>query len=328
MQNRNYSTNSIVEAGLITSIVVILMLMNVYIPIFSLFGEFILPIPITVLFLRHDFKITIISVIVSGIIIAAVYNPISAVSSSVLFGIIGITLGYLIKKNKSTGTILIFLSLAFAAVTIIDFGIYVTLIDKGGVTGFINYTLSQFKDSVSMAKQMYSKMGVSNEQLQLIDQIANMFNKDYIISVIPAVITIISITFSYLNYAVTERVLRRLNYNVKSLKSFVEFHVDAKAGSLIGIALVIGLLLKNNNILYGNSIAVSSQYILQIALLLDGFALAAYYLRSRFKMSKLFTVIIILFTGFSQLSILYVTAGFIDIFFDFRKLNPCKREKN
>lgn len=327
MQNRSYNTKAIVEAGLITSLVVILMLMNVYVPIFSLLGEFILPIPITVLFLRQNYKVTIVSVVTSAIIIAMVYNPISAVSSSILFGVTGITLGYLIKNDKDISTIILFLSIAFAVAIIVDFGIYVSLIDKRGLAGFINDIVAQFKDSMNMAKQMYLKMGVSSEQLSSIDQMASIFNTNYIMSIIPAIIVMVSITFSYLNYIITEMVLKKLRYNVKSIKPFSEFYINAKVGSLIGIFLVIGLLLKRNNISLGNSIATSSQYILQIVLLLDGFALAAYYLKNKFKMSKIFIFIIILFTGFSQLAIAYVFAGLTDIFFDFRKLNPYKREK-
>ncbi|WP_123054915.1 YybS family protein [Clostridium sp. JN-1] len=327
MQNRNYNTKAIVEAGLITSLVVILMLMSVYIPIFSLIGIFILPIPITVLFIRQNYKVTIVSVVISAIIIGMVFNPISAVSSSILFGLTGITLGYLIKNDKSISTIILFLAAAFAAAMIVDFGIYISLIDKRGLVGFVNDIAAQFKDSMNMVKQMYSKMGVSSEQLASLDQVSSMFNTKYIMSIIPALIVMISVTFSYLNYTITKKILKKLRYNVKSIAPFSELYVSAKTGSLIGIVLVIGLFLKRNNIALGDSIAISSQYILQLVLLLDGFALAAYYLKNKFKMSKTFTFIIILLTGFSQIAVVYMLAGLSDIFFDFRKINLHKREE-
>lgn len=327
MQNRNYNTKAIVEAGLITSLVVILMLISVYVPIFSLIGILILPIPITVLFIRQDYKVTIVSVVISAIIISMVFNPISAVSSSILFGLTGITLGYLIKSDKSISTIILFLAAAFAVAMIVDFGIYISLIDKRGLVGFVNNIAAQFKDSMNMVKQMYLKMGVSSEQLASMDQIASMFNAKYIMNVIPVLIIISSVTFSYLNYIITKAILKKLRYDVKSIKPFSEFYVSAKTGSLIGIVLVIGLFLKRNNIALGDSIAISSQYILQLVLLLDGFALAAYYLKNKFKMSKTFTFIIILLTGFSQIAVVYMLAGLSDIFFDFRKINLHKREE-
>jgi uncharacterized protein YybS (DUF2232 family) len=180
---------------------------------------------------------------------------------------------------------------------------------------------------MNMVKQMYSKMGVSSEQLASLDQVSSMFNTKYIMSIIPALIVMISVTFSYLNYTITKKILKKLRYNVKSIAPFSELYVSAKTGSLIGIVLVIGLFLKRNNIALGDSIAISSQYILQLVLLLDGFALAAYYLKNKFKMSKTFTFIIILLTGFSQIAVVYMLAGLSDIFFDFRKINLHKREE-
>ena len=59
MQNRIYNTKAVIEAGLISALIVVIMLINVYVPIFSIFGMFILPVPVTVLYIRHNYKVTL-----------------------------------------------------------------------------------------------------------------------------------------------------------------------------------------------------------------------------------------------------------------------------
>lgn len=56
MENKN-STRSIVEAGLMSAMVLVLMLLNAYVPVLGYMGLFILPLPITMLVVRHNLKV-------------------------------------------------------------------------------------------------------------------------------------------------------------------------------------------------------------------------------------------------------------------------------
>ncbi len=89
MYNRQNKTNSLVEAGLIVSLMIILIMLNLYFPIFSIFITFLLPIPIAVLYLRQDYKITLWAILVTGVITAMINNPITAVIITISFGTIG-----------------------------------------------------------------------------------------------------------------------------------------------------------------------------------------------------------------------------------------------
>jgi uncharacterized protein YybS (DUF2232 family) len=90
MQKRMYNTKALIEGSLTTALIVVIMLINIYVPIFFIFVNFILPIPITVLYIRQDYKIALISVIASDILISMFYNPIAALSLIVLIGLTGI----------------------------------------------------------------------------------------------------------------------------------------------------------------------------------------------------------------------------------------------
>lgn len=326
MQSRIYNTKAVIEAGLISALIVIIMLLNVYVPIFSTFGTFILPVPVTVLYIRHNYKVTLGAVIVSAILIAMLYNPLSALTASILFGATGITLGYCIKNDKEVGTTILFLAITSAVAVSINFIIYANLIDKTGIIGFIDRNLKIMHESIEMSKDLYGKMGITTEQFAPIEKSFEVFTPNFILRLMPAMLVMMSFTSAYLNYIVTKAILKKLRYSMKEVKPFNQLYINTRIGTLVVVCLIVGLLLNKNKISLGEYITNSSQVILQLIVLLDGLALAAYYLKNKFNMSKIVIALILIFTANSQLAMVYLYAGFADMVFDFRKLDPYRRK--
>jgi uncharacterized protein YybS (DUF2232 family) len=327
MENRSYNTRAIIEAGLITALIVVIMLINVYVPIFSLFGTFILPIPITLLYIRQNYKVTLGALIVSAILIAMLYDPLSSLTSSILFGITGITLGYCVKHDKKVSFTILVLAIALSIGTIIDMSIYVTLIDKRGIVAFINDNIKTIKDSINMTKDIYTKLGVSSQQFAPIEKMIQVINADFMLKLIPAAIIITSVISAYLNYIITKSILKRLRYDMKEMTPFNELYINNRIGSFVILIMIIGLLLSRNKIYLGEYFSTSSQFILQFMLIIDGLSLADYYMKNKFNISKGFRILVLVFTVFSQLSLVYIFAALADMIFDFRRLDTYRRPK-
>lgn len=324
MHKENFNTKSMVEAGLISSLIVVIMLMTVYVPLFSLLGTFILPIPVTVLYLRHNGKVTLGAVVVSAILIAMLYSPISALTSSILFGATGITLGYCIKNKKKVWITLVMLAVVSALCSVIDFSIYVTFISKDGFTGFVNQNLQIMKESIDTA----SKMGMSQAQLEQIKKSYEIFTPEFILELLPTMLLIAGSTSAYINYIVARSILKRFKYEIEPVPPFSTLYINNRVGTVILIIVIVGTLMDRGNMLGGKYVLVSSQLILQMVLLIQGIAVASYYLRNKLKMSKLFTLLIILLTASTAaLSMIYISVGLMDMIFDFRKLDPFRRKK-
>lgn len=325
MQNRIYNTKAIIEAGLISALIVVIMLLNVYVPIFSIFGMFVLPVPVTVLYIRHNYRITLSAVVVSAILIAMLYDPISALTSSILFGSTGMTLGYCVKHDKKFSRAILFLAAASAVSVIINFVIFSSFVNKEGIVGIINQNIKLLNDSLSMSKELYSKMGVPSEQFAQIEKSFAIFTPDFILRIMPAVLVIMAFCSAYFNYVVTRAILKKLRYNIREPKPFSEIYINTRIGTMVVLSLIIGILLNKNKIVIGEYITSSSQIILQLIFVLDGLALVGYYLKNKFNMSKMVIVLILVFTATSQISIIYIYLGFIDMIIDFRKLDPYRR---
>jgi len=325
MQNRIYNTKAVIEAGLISALIVVIMLINVYVPIFSIFGMFILPVPVTVLYIRHNYKVTLGAVLVSAILIAMLYDPISALTSSVLFGTTGMTLGYCVKHDKKFSTTILFLAIASAVSVIINFIVFSSFVNKEGIAGLVNQNLKMLNESLNMSKDLYSKMGVPSEQFAQLEKSFSIFTADFILKLIPGILVIMSFISAYFNYVITKSILKKLRYDIEEVKPFNEIYINTRIGTIAVLILIIGILLNKNKIAIGGYITNSSEIILQLIFVLDGLALVCYYLKNKFNMSKMFIVLILIFTATSQISIVYMYLGFIDMIIDFRKLDPYRR---
>ena len=325
MQGKTYNVKALVEASIITAFTVVIVLMNIYVPILSIVINFIIPIPIAILYIRQNYKVTLISVAASGIFIAMLYNPISALSSILLIGLTGMTLGYCIKNKKGFGNTIIFLAISFVVGITFYLFVYTIFINKEGIYGFINEMLKGLKQSMELSKDMYKRSGMSSSEAAAIEEVFRVFTPEYIMKFIPAMVIISVFILSYLNYMVTLFVLKRLRYEVNEIKPVSQWYMNIRLGTLIGLILVIGMLLDRRNMIIGGYLANSAGTILQFILLLDGITLITYYLIDKYKISKKIVALIIIFTAMSRLSLFYVIIGFIDMIFDFRKLDPYRK---
>jgi uncharacterized protein YybS (DUF2232 family) len=318
MQNRIYNTKAVIEAGLISALIVVIMLMNVYIPIFSL----VLPIPVTVLYIRHNYKVTFGAVVISAIIISMTYDPISAVTSAILFGTTGITLGYCIKHNIKFSKTILFLSIVSGIAIIIYCSLFFTFVYHDGIVGFLKHSIKLLNEEFKTSKNLYIKMGASKEQFKPIESVLSIFTPQFVLKLIPGVLITASFMLAYFNYVITKSILKRLRYNIQDIKPFSELYINTRIGTLVVLCLIVGMLLDRRNIPLGQYFIYSSMYILQIIFTLNGLAVAAYYLRKKLKVSKIFTIIILVFTVSSNI---YIFLGFADMIIDFRRLDPYRR---
>src|SRR5665647_3480156 len=102
MKNKGYSTKAIVEVSLISVIISVIMIVTGYLPIVSFIGTLVLPIPVAILYIRHNKKITITAIVLSIILTSLVYNPIMAIYSAITYSVIGLSLIHISEPTRRT----------------------------------------------------------------------------------------------------------------------------------------------------------------------------------------------------------------------------------
>ncbi len=329
MENKNYSTKAIVEASLISVIISVIMIITGYLPIVSFIGTLILPIPVAILYIRHNNKITITAIFLSIILTSLVYNPIMAIYSAITYSTIGIALGYCVKKNKKPSITLLFLAIASAVSNILTIVFSMLFIEKVSFINFISKNLEFMKQTIKISldqvKSIYSQAGITPEQLKLLDknfEIINKMDVALILALIPATIFILSFISAYLNYIVSRAILKKLNYKMEEVLPFSRIYVSNIVGAILIGIVCIGIILSAKKITGGDYILNSSQILAQFIFIINGLAATTYFLRVKRNLSKPVVVIILVLTTLSPLGTIYFSIGLMEMAFDFRKLDP------
>lgn len=320
---RKYNTNEIVEAGLITGIMVVLMLITGYVPVINIVSTLLLPLPITVLALRRGYNVAILSVVISTVIVSMVYDPITAVQGAVSFGLLGISLAYCINNDKSFGETVIILTFATFFASIINATIYAQLILKDGIRGIYNEadrTIKMFKDSFETMKTTVYKNNINENSMKQFDEALKLFTPDYLLKIFFGGLFGYSLVTSYINYLVAEKVLKKLKYNIKEPILFRNISFSSKVGIVIVTIMLSGSILIKGNIPLGEYLYNSAYYALMFILQIQGISVVSWLLLSKLNLPKAGAIAIIVF-GFTIIIPFSIYIGLADLILDFRKLS-------
>ena len=322
MNNRKYDTKAIIEVGLMSALIVVITLMNSYVPLFSTFGMFILPLPITILYLRHNFNVSIIAVMVSALIVAITGDPIMAIGSAALYGASGLVMGYCLKNKVKPINTVIYAGFANLVGVFVNLYLYVTLIMNTTMYGLLGDFINQLKQSMELSKGLYSGLGVDISANPMYAVFDAMTPKTFLL-MIPAAFIVSMPLMAYINYQITRKVLKKLRYETEAFRTFITWYFDNRLGALIVIFICIGILLTSRGIGLGEYITSTFMILFQVMLLIQALSLVAYFLRSRFNINKGFVIFILIFIALNpSISNLLVFLGLVDMLLDLRKLDP------
>lgn len=329
MENRVYKTKSVVEAGIISAIIVLLMIITNYVPFINFLGALILPVPVALLYIRHELKITVLAIVVSVILSSVLFNPIQAVLSALSFSFIGLILGYAIKKDKNSSYTIFLLTLMSFIATVLTIVLTAVVIQKTSLnvffTKFVNDLSEAMKQSIELSKSIYTKMGISQAQMVQMESIYAKFTPELFINMGAGMLILGAFSSSVINYIVAKAILKRLGYNLKKIRSFMELYINSFAGAIIIAPIPLGVYLQAKNIPIGNPILMSGQLIMQDVFAVIGISVVAYFLKHKFKLSKGSITLIIIAAFFIPIfAQVFLYIGLADMMFDFRRINPDK----
>jgi len=327
MHKQNFSTKALVDAGLISTIMVAVFLLTINLPMFSGLSLFILPVPVAVLCLRHNYSTAAGAVFVSAVLTMMLYNPIIALTSAIQYGGTGLILGYCIKKEIEVWPTIVMLAAAAAAGTILNTAVLLTVIEHTSFPEFVNQTIKLYNDTMQQSIQLYKQAGVPSSQLEQMQQLMKSFTAELFYQMLPASLAVSAFGFALLNYIAARAIMKRLRYDIKPVPPLAELYISNRVGTFVLLFAVAGALMNKYGVAGGQTVAGASMLMAVLVLTAEGVALAVYYLRRRFNLSKLMTVIIIIFTVTSPVfAYVYVIMGLADMILDFRKLDPFRRK--
>lgn len=316
MENRNQKTKALVEASMISALTVVISLVLIFTTL-DVLASVIIPIPLTIIYIRRNLKYSIGTLLISTILVGIFSNPFQAFASTLIFGAVGICLGYFITKKYSAYKIIGIMGLLIALSLFIYLYIYSTLIYNGGINGMVERMANMTKG-----------LDLSNtKNLAMIEQIKKFWTKDTLLKILPSSLIVGGYIFAYMNYMITKSVLKRLNYEMSEMIQFTKIFIPSIVGASIFIIYLFGVILTMKKVSIGGYLTMSSQIVLQCIFTLQGICVFSYFLLNKYKISKGIIAIIIIVSMVYQLSLSFAIIGLIDLILDFRKIYPNRRLK-
>lgn len=311
----------VVEGGVLTAVAIIFALISTYVPVLGVFVNLIWPVPIVLLGVRHGYKWSVMALVASGIIIALIMHPLTAVSVVLGFGLIGVALGYGLREGFPPAKTL----LIGAAASLIS---KIMVIGIGAVVMGINPLNIQTEAMVTGMQQainFYREMGMKPEDLATME--AAMRPAIELMKIIlPAGFIMAAIIDTYLNFQVAKMVLGKLGQPIEPLPPFRRWQMPRFTIYALAVALVSIYWGSSRAIVVLNSIGMNLMIVTTMMLFIQGMAVF-YFLADKYKLSRIVRGII-LFLIFSNGIFMQalVIGGAFDIIFDYRQLRAPRLE--
>ncbi|MGM9974513.1 MAG: YybS family protein [Clostridiaceae bacterium] len=324
MQNSK-SAKPVVEAGILSAIIVVLMIINSGFPLLGTISMFILPIPMTILTVRHNVKVSFIALLASTILGAMLIGPIAAISTLFLYGPIGITLGYCTKRKLGAVDSIQLTSIGAIIGMIGQNVIYAYLVMGTNLKGAAREFYDLIMESVTMTKEMYDSLGVSLEENPAFQSFSAFTYDKFLLMIVP-VILIGGIVMAFLNYIISRNILRRMKIELKPLPAFSHWYIDNRYLAGLIIFLCLGIILQRYDIFGGEYIFVTAMYILNLVLIVIGISAVSYFLINKLRVSRLMAAIILIFI-FNGFGAMFMILGFVETIMDGRDIAPISLRK-
>lgn len=309
------NTKSMVEGALLAALTVLLSLLGVYLPLIGAFISFLWPVPIVILGLRHGLKWSIMATIVSGLLLSLLATPLQALSSVLAFGLLGIVLGEAIRRELSVGMIIWLGAIASLASKLLLFAVAFLLL---GINSF-DQSLVMLQQSTNQVLSFYSKTGMDQNQLAMLKKsFTDVINLMKII--FPALLVLVAITDTFLNYLVSQLILKRLGYPAKKIPPFSQWKLPRWVmwGFVLGIIfLLAGQHYKMEAL---TNIGLNLEYFYSMLFIAQGLAVTSFYLE-KLKTQGLVKLLILFILFITPLFVgLLVWVGLLDTYFDYRRI--------
>lgn len=312
----NLKSKPLIEGAIFTGIVLIFMILS-NVPGLMVIANILVPIPVAILYMRHKWKVSLLSIIVGFIITTLMFGPVLGINAALFPALIGIPLGIGISKKKS-GTVTLFYMVIGSIISYVVTGAITIYITMGTtLNGFFNMLVTQYRTIGEEA----IKAAPNPQVAESIKQIMSMFTIEHIKLALPVGIIFIAFIESLIMYNIARNILIRLKINVKPLESFTRWYINPVVIAIILGVAILAVELKKNGIAFGNEIFAGAWGILLLLFVIQGLSLVSYFLVNKLRANKLVVTIICIFLVTSGMVIYLVPIGLVDIILDYRSLN-------
>lgn len=301
-------TRQLVEGSILIALYAVLLLIFLYVPLINLIGIFALPIPFVVYVYRNGKKNAVLFYVVS-LLVTYIVGTLLALPATLLFGGVGLILGYNYRKHKDAFSILISGSLSFTIGFILVY-----------VGSILFFELNPAEETQKLMQQSmklvegFTGMGQQDEeQYKMFYDMVELLP-----SLVPSAIVLTSILMAWFTQLLCNMILSRLGGKIKPFPPFREIKFPK---SILWYYLLSSLFyfigFDKGTTLF--DIVINLFIILEFVMTIQGLAFIYYYCYVK-EIKKAVPIFITVFALLIPILLYLIRIlGIIDLGFDLRK---------
>lgn len=255
-------TKFITEGAALLAIYAILLLISMYVPILGTVVTFALPLPFILLTIRHKLSNVLVIFVAALFVTIIVSQPMNLVKT-IMFGLIGIVLGYMYKTRKKPVEILIAGTLAYLIGFVL---IYVASIKFFNID-IMKQMQSMFSESMVQSEKIVSAIGmpISKEQKELLTQM-----NDILQLLFPSILVLVSVCFSWITVIISGSVLKKLKHDIIPWPKFKDLQLPKSIVWYYVIFILLATFIKVDPTSYLHMVFSNLYVIFALLLVLQG----------------------------------------------------------
>jgi len=255
-------TKFITEGAALLAIYAILLLISMYVPILGTVVTFALPLPFILLTIRYKLSNVLVIFVVALFVTVIVSQPMNLVKT-IMFGLIGIVLGYTYKTRKKPVEILIAGTLAYLIGFVL---IYVASIKFFNID-IMKQMQSIFSESIAKSEKIVSATGmpISKEQKELLTQM-----NDILQLLFPSILVLVSVCFSWITVIISGSVLKKLKHDIIPWPKFKDLQLPKSIVWYYVIFILLATFIKVDPTSYLHMVFSNLYVIFALLLVLQG----------------------------------------------------------
>ena len=248
-----------VEGAFLAALTVILYLSSIYIPLFGIFLSFFCPLPVLFLVIRWDVRTGFLAALVATLLVA--FTGLIPALICVSYTMIGLFLGYTIKKKYTFFEVIGFGSLVSVLSKIILIGFALLITGKNPLTE----NLQIMEETFQKTSQIFGNVGGENFK-----QIINLIHL-----ALPAILVVASIFDTSLNFFLGRWVGKRIGMPFPEYPPFRNWRFPTSVFWMFILSWILVLL--GGETIYGK-IGLNLQIVTQALFIIQGVAIVYFFL--------------------------------------------------
>ncbi|WP_140165532.1 YybS family protein [Bacillus sp. S1-R4H1-FB] len=267
------NTKFITEGAALLAIYAMLLLISMYVPILGAVVTFALPLPFILLTIRYKLSSAFVIFTAALFITVIVSQPMNLVKTT-MFGLIGIVLGYMYKKQKKPVEILMAGTLAYLIGIML---IYVASIKFFNID-LMKQMQNMFNESMTQSEKIVTAAGmpISKEQKELFVQM-----NDILQTVFPSILVMVSVCLSWITVIISGSALRKLKHDVIPWPKFKDIQLPKSIVWYYVIFILLSTFIKVKPTSYLHMVFSNLYVIFALLLVLQGLTFIAFLAHSK-----------------------------------------------